>query len=382
MNITHIIIGLEVGGAELMLARLIETQRVTAPWLRHRVVSLTSLGEIGGRLRAQGVEVAALGMGSILHGPATLLRLVALLRRQRSDIVQTWMYHADLIGGLAARLAGLRGIIWGIRSTDITKGGSHSTRVVRWLCARLSRRIPQSIVCAANASLKLHAALGYDRTRMLVIPNGLDLARMTIDPVAVAALRDAHGLPGDVVVVGTVGRFSTVKGQEDFVRAAGLIAAARLDCRFMMVGLGCSWDNPRLVGWIRQTGFAERFVLMGKRQDVPVCLAAIDLFALTSRSEGFPNVLAEAMAMGRSCVTTDVGDAALLLGDCGHVVPPENPAAMAEAVLAMLDAGTTARSTDGDAAQARVQAEFSMDRCARRFESLYESVFADHRETG
>lgn len=380
MNITHIIIGLEVGGAEMMLARLIETQRVTAPMLRHRVISLTSLGEIGARLRAQGVEVTALGMGSALQGPATLLRLVALLRRQPPDIVQTWMYHADLIGGLAARLAGLRRTIWGIRSTDITKGGSRSTRVVRWLCARLSWRVPQAIVCAANASLQLHAGLGYDRARMMVIPNGLDVARMTADPDAVAALRAAQGLSGDAVVLGTVGRFGAVKGQEDFVRAAGKIAGLRPECRFMMVGLGCDWDNPRLVGWIRQTGFAERFVLMGKRHDVPVCLAAMDLFALPSRSEGFPNVLAEAMAMGRYCVTTDVGDAAMLLGAYGRVVPPENPAALAAAVSTMLDAGPAARSADGKAARARVQAEFSMDRCARRFETLYDSLFVDQRE--
>lgn len=379
MNITHVIIGLNVGGAELMLARLIDTQRGTAPRVRHRVVSLTTLGEIGARLQAQGVEVTALGMGSALKGPLTFWRLVRLLRRERPDIVQTWMYHGDLIGGVAARVAGIRRIIWGIRTTDITKGGSRVTRGLRWVCARLSRHVPTRIVCAAEASLNIHAALGYDRARMMVIPNGVALERMTASAESVAALRTEWHLSTDDRVVGMVGRFNPVKGQQDFVAAADQIAMRCPRARFVMVGMGCDAQNPQLAAWIAQTGAADRFVLAGKRSDVPQCLAAMEVFVMPSRTEGFPNVLAEAMAMARPCVATDVGDARAVLGDCGQVVPAEVPEALADAVLAILDADDDARAAFGCSSRHRVETEYTMARSAQRFEALYDGLM-DQKE--
>jgi|TARA_R100001143_G_C3360873_1_gene135503 glycosyltransferase involved in cell wall biosynthesis len=374
MNITHVIIGLNIGGAELMLARLIETQRRTAPRLRHRVISLTSLGEIGQQLQAQGIEVTALGMSSAIRGPATLWQLTRLLRQERPDMVQTWMYHADLIGGIAAWMAGIRAIIWGIRTTDITKGGSRVTRAIRWLCARLSRHIPMRIVCAADVSLRKHSDVGYDSARMLVIPNGIAIERMTATPEAVVALRREYGLTPSNRVVGMVGRFNTVKGQEDFVASTRRIASACPEARFMMVGLGCDLQNPQFKVLITQSAAADRFVLMGKRTDVPVCLAAMDVFVLPSRTEGFPNVLAEAMAMARPCVATDVGDARKVLGDSGFVVPPEKPDALANAVLAMLNASDEMRAAYGASAQHRVETEYTMVRSAQGFEALYDSV--------
>ena len=281
----------------------------------------------------------------------------------------------------AARMAGLRTILWGIRTTDITKGGSRVTRGIRWLCARLSRRVPVRIVCAAEASLRIHAGVGYDRKRLMVIPNGLDIERMEADAATVADLRAIHGIPARVPVVGMVGRFNAIKGQDDFVRAAGRIAVKHPDCRFMMVGLGCDRNNAQLAEWITQTGAPERFVLLGKRADVPVCLAAMDVFALPSRTEGFPNVLAEAMAMARPCVTMDVGDAKQVIAECGLVVPPEDPAAMADAILHLLDSDTETRASYGQCARQRVEVEFTMARCSQRFVALYDSVSGLKKDT-
>ena len=142
----------------------------------------------------------------------------------------------------------------------------------------------------------------------------------------------------------------------------------------MMVGLGCDADNTQLAAWIAQTGAADRFVLLGKRADVPVCLAAMDVFVMPSRTEGFPNVLAEAMAMARPCVATDVGDAREVLGHCGLLVPPNAPTALADAVLAVLGAEDTVRAAYGHSARRRVEAEYTMARSAQRFEALYASV--------
>ena len=376
VRVVHIIVGLSVGGAELMLRRLIETQREKRSDVEQQVISLTNVGEVGSHLQAAGVSVTALSMRSGLLAPLAFLRLVWLLRRLRPDIVQTWMYHADLLGGLAARLIGCKKVIWGIRTTDIAKGGSRATALVRWLCARLSWWVPSRIVCAAEAARRLHVEVGYCPDRMVVIPNGFDLTRLQAGAAEVAALRQTCGLGPDVLVVGTLGRFNAVKDQQNFVRAAGVLAQQYPAVRFLMVGRDCDAANGVLAEWIAGTGFPQRFVLLGERQDATVCLAAMDVFALPSRTEGFPNVLAEAMAMSRPCVSTDVGDAALVLGDCGEVVPPEDAQALARALARLLDMPAEQRAALGVAGRKRIEQEFSMARCTERFAAVYEDVLA------
>ncbi|HWI83109.1 glycosyltransferase family 4 protein, partial [Ramlibacter sp.] len=371
----HVIVGLDVGGAELMLQRLLRAQLRTST-NRHIVVSLTSLGPVGTQMREQGIMVIPLGMRSGIHAPTALFRLVRCFRELQPDIVQTWMYHADLLGGLAARLAKVPVVIWGIRTTDVAKGGSRVTPMIRWLCARSSAVIPDKIVCAAEAARRLHVALGYRADRMLVIPNGLDIGSWNPASEDGAQLRRQLGIDESACTVGTLGRFSHVKDQHNFVRAAGIVGARDTRVRFLMVGRDCDWENRQLVAWIGQTRLADRFILLGQRSDPAVCMAAMEVFVLPSRTEGFPNVLAEAMAMGRPCVTTDVGDAASLLGSCGLVSPPEDSSALAESIVRMLGLPSAERDAFGRSARARIVQEYSMERCNERFENLYATTLA------
>lgn len=375
LRVTHVIVGLGVGGAELMLKRLIESHRFD-PLFQHRVITLTSVGIVGKQLRAVGVEVEVMNMRSPLHFPAMLWRMTRLLRQQRPDVVQTWMYHADLLGGLAARMAGIKNVIWGIRTTDVSAGGSRATAGVRWLCARLSRWVPHTIVCAAEASRRVHVALGYRADRMVVLPNGFDLARLQATPAQVATLRSECGFASDALVFGTLGRFNAVKDPHNFVRAAGLLARKHPAVNFLMVGRDCDAANVQLMGWINTTGCADRFVLLGERSDAPVCLAAMDVFCMSSRTEGFPNVVGEAMAMRKVCVVTDVGDAAYLLGECGVVVPKEDSAALANGMTQLVSLSVADRAELGERAHARIASEFTMDRTRERFEAVYARVLA------
>lgn len=373
IEIFHIIIGLETGGAELMLKRLVESHQNNKSY-RHTVVSLTGMGVVGPQLQAMGVDVHALGLRSALGIPLLLWRLVRLIRAMRPDVVQTWMYHADLLGGLAARLAGKRNIIWGIRTTEVKASVSRATALVRKLCAKLSFWVPHTIVCAAQASRLAHIAVGYDASRMVVVPNGFDLARLVAPAQQVDLLRQHCAWGADAVVVGFLGRFHADKGQDNFVRAAGLLAQQFANVRFLMVGRGLDANNAALAQWISATGYVDRFVLLGERADVSVCLAGMHIFALASRNEGFPNVVAEAMAMGLPCVVTDVGDAAMLLANTGVVVPKEDSAALALGLGQLLALSPQARQLLGQKAKARIQAEFSLDRARERFETLYQKI--------
>ena len=372
MKVVHIIIGLEVGGAELMLRRLLQTQRLQGE-PPATVVSLTRLGPVGQRLRDDGFEVVALGMRTPLGAPLAWWRLRALLRRLQPDLVQTWMVHADLIGGLAARAAGILAVVWGVRTTDFSIN-PRATRAVRWLCARLSATVPHTIVCAAEASRRAHVQAGYDARRMTVIPNGFDVDTWRPDAAAGAVVRAQLGLSSNKPVVGCVGRFHAAKDYANFVAAAGRVAQRHPDCRFLLVGRGVDPANAALCAWIDATGHAGAFVLAGERSDVVVCLSAMDVFVLASRSEGFPNVVGEAMATARPCVVTDVGDAAALVGDTGRVVPARDPQALAAAVCDLLELPADRRQSLGDAARTRVATEFSLARTAERFTALQHAI--------
>ncbi|WP_324749114.1 glycosyltransferase [Sphingomonas sp. LY54] len=378
MLIVHIIIDLQTGGAELMMKRLIESHIGSADY-RHRVISLRGLGRVGPAMQAAGIEVEAMGLNGPLGLPRIVLRLSRRIRELRPDIVQTWMYHADLIGGLAARRAGLRHIAWGVRIADISPqmGVSRATTWVRRACAVLSRRIPQRIVYVGNSARAIHERLGYDPAKSVFIPNGYSIPGL---PTAEqrARKRIEWELPEDALVIGSAGRFSAQKDQRGFVAAAAQVAAAIPSAYFVMMGRGNDSSNPELNAWIGATGCPEKFRLLGERTDVIECLGALDLFCLHSIGEGFPNVLAEAMSVGRPSVTTTVGDSAELLGDAGLTVPPADPVALAEALTSLASLEEEVREKLGAKGRERIVAEFSMDAIRRRYEQLYDGMRAEN----
>jgi glycosyltransferase involved in cell wall biosynthesis len=373
LKILHVIVGLDVGGAELMLKRLIEAHQKNSNY-KHSVLSLTDIGTVGKQLKALNVEVHALKMTSIFELPLVFFRLIQFLRYNSPDIVQTWMYHSDLLGGLAARLIGNRRIIWGIRTTDVSSGCSSVTAAIRKVCALLSNWVPETIVCAAQASCDAHIRIGYKSSKMKVIANGFDLSRLVADESESKKLRNNYSLIDREIVIGSIGRFNSDKDQHNFVKAAGLLVATNPKLRFLMVGRDLVASNPELMSWIRETGFSKHFILLGERSDVPVCLSAMDIFCLHSRTEGFPNVLGEAMAMGLPCVTTEVGDAALLMGDTGILVPKEDAKALSTGIQNLLDMKSKDRDLLGGNARSRIRDKFSLVRTVEQYEVIYNDL--------
>ncbi|NDP61891.1 glycosyltransferase [Polaromonas sp.] len=373
MKVLHIIVCLNVGGAELMLKRLIESHKHDLEY-SHSVISLTSIGKVGTQLQELGIDVQALNMRSALEIPRVLWQLVRSIRASAPDVVQTWMYHADLLGGIAARLAGNRNVIWGIHSVNLQVSSARATRAVRLVCAWLSGRVPHTIVCVAEASRNIHLKIGYDAIRMIVVPNGVDYSALVTTPDQRAIFRSECGFLPNELVIGTVGRFNPAKDYENFVRAAGLLAHQNSNLRFLIIGRQLDESNIELGRWITQTGYSDRFLLLGERSDVSVCLAAMDIFCLSSRTEAFPTVVCEAMAIGLPCVVTDAGDTAMLVADTGVVVPKEDSVALAQGLKRLLDMSADGRSALGKKSIERIQKEFSMNRLRERYEAIYTNV--------
>ncbi|MGD0004316.1 MAG: glycosyltransferase [Anaerolineaceae bacterium] len=383
--VTHIITDVTTGGAEIMLLKLLS--HIDRERFASRVISLTNGGPIGERLEGLGIPVQALGMNNPLFvgmrpgfpDPGAVLRLAGWLRGNPPDLVQTWMYHADLVGGIAARLAGRAPVIWGIRNSNLDV--LHSRRSTRWtmkVCALLSKKIPARIVSCSETARRIHVNLGYAADRMLVIPNGFDLDLFRPDPQGRASLRQELGLSPEARLVGLVARFDPQKDHQTFIQAAAEVSARYTGVEFLLCGDGITWANAKLAGWIEERGLRDCFHLLGRREDIPRLSAALDVACSSSAyGEAFPNVLGEAMACGVPCVATDVGDSAYIIGNTGKVVPPNDPQALAGAVVELLELPANRRHELGEDARRRMQQNFDIRAVVNRYEQLYNSLL-DH----
>jgi glycosyltransferase involved in cell wall biosynthesis len=363
----------------MMLTRLVRQHREDDS-LEHQVVSLRSDGRVGELLEDQGVKVTKLGLTSLTRLPHTLLSLRRVIRAARPDIVHTWMYHADLFGGLAARASGVRRIVWSVRVANITPemGVARSTLWIRRACAWFSAKVPTCILYVAESARPPHEALGYDASKAIVIPNGY-VVPPDRSPEQRLAIRRRLGLPEDKVLVGSAGRFSEQKDFPTFVRAAALAATKNPNAHFVLMGRQLEPSNEPLATLVRETGFGDRFHLLGERKDIGDCLAALDVFCLHSIEEGFPNVVAEAMAEGTPCVVTNVGDAAYLVGETAVVVEPRSPKLLAAALGSLLKAGATGRQALGRAARRRLETMFSIESVAAQYAALYRHLMDSYR---
>jgi len=375
----HIITTLGPAGAETMLCRIISG--MDGSLFENEVVSLTGILDLAGSMERIGVRVRSLGMKRTVPNPLLLMRLAGWIRESKPDVIHTWMYHANLIGALAARVAGNVPVVWAIHHNGFdSRVDKRRTMLVSRACASLSRKIPARIVCCSEASLHLHKALGYAHDKLEVIPNGFDLELVKPDPAARASLRSELGLPADALLIGLAARFHPHKDHRNFIRAAALLHEQKPEVRFVLCGLDITWQNKQLSEWIEAAGLRSCCNLLGVRQDMPRLFAAMDIATTTSRSESFPVVIGEAMACGTPCVVTDVGDSSMIVGQTGAVVGPGDPEALASAWRKLIDAGFEVRLRLGMAARQRIQEHFSLSMIVERYQAIYAEQAAGARQ--
>jgi glycosyltransferase involved in cell wall biosynthesis len=384
MKVTHVITTLGTGGAQSALHRLLLATRGAG--IDHAVVSLTDEGTFGERLRALGATVSALGMRVGVPDPKALPRLFALFRRDRPDLVQGWMYHANLLAGLAA--APLRiPVVWGIRHAGVDPRQTKlMTRAVNALCARLSGVMPARVVSCAESALESHVGIGYSRARMMVIPNGFDVERFARDERARARVREELSIPGGGLVAGMLGRHHPDKGHDVLLESARIVLRQRPEVTFVLAGPDVVWTNPALSTQLDALGIRASFRLLGPRTDVPALLSAMDVLVSPSRTEAFSQVVGEAMSAGVPCAVTDCGDSREIVGTTGRVAPVLDPPALAAATLDLLNLPADERAALGRAARERIQARYALADVGQRWIALYRELTergrAPRAETG
>jgi len=380
VRVLHVISSLDVGGAEHALESLLSN--IDRSRFHNRVVCMIAPGDVGERISAMGLQVDSLHMRRGRPTPSAVWRLARLVQRERPDLVQSWLYHADLLALLASVLARHRRLIWNVRSSDMDmRRYRRLSGLTVAACARFSS-FPAAVVVNSQAGRAYHEAIGYRPRRWVLIPNGVDVELFCPDPEARAHVQKELGLGADTLLIGLVARFDPMKDHTTFLAAARLTTKAEARVHFLLAGQGVTPDNPALAAELTDA-FASRVHLLGQRDDIPRLMAALDVLACSSSfGEGFPNAVAEAMACGVPCVVTDVGDAATIVGETGIVVPRQDPEALAAGLrtLVAMDAGERRRL--GSLARARIEREFCAERMARAYEELYSSLAGSGPVTG
>jgi len=360
-RVMHVITGLDTGGAEIQLMHLVCARRLAGA--DDRVVSMTPGGTLRQRFEQAGVPVDDLGMKRGRPSIRALLRLVSMMRRFKPQLVQSWMYHADLLALLALRISGRweeTPLIWGIRCSDMDL--KDYGRTLRWtvrLCARFSH-LPDLIIANSEAGLKAHHKLGYRPFRDRVIDNGIDIARYHPNLEMRAEVRAELGIDPNVPLVAQVARVDPMKDHETLMRAMKKIP----DVALLLIGLGTEKFTS-----------ANGCFGLGRRSDVARLLTACDLIVSSSAyGEGFSNALAEGMAAGLPAVATDVGDAARIISDSGRIVPPRDADALAKAIHELAFEPLTFRETRKFHARTLIEKHYSVAENVKNFEQAYASL--------
>lgn len=375
-TLLHFIYGIGGGGAETMMRNLVRSLDRTQ-W-RIVVVAMQAKAwpEAEQELRQTCDSLQVLDETS-LTSRRTLGKLKRLLRAERPAVIQTWMHHADLVGGLMARWVGIQNIVWGIHCREITRSPGESrfkSRMLRLLLPLAARWVPSRIVSCSQAALADHVSLGYPHRKMHWITNGIDTLRFHPDPAARQELRQKLGLTPETPLLGFVGRFHEMKNLPLLLQAFALLQTRLPSAHLLLCGIERSDLAPECGALVSAQPEPQHLHFLPFQTSPEKLYPALDLFTLSSRTEACPMTILEAMACGIPCVTTQVGDCSALIADTGLTVPPANPAALSAAWQQLLTEDEAARTARRHAAHQHALSHFAIAHTAAAYNQLYASL--------
>lgn len=369
-NFIHVITDLDVGGSETILKRLLEQKSNKDNIL---IVSLTDIGKVGRDIEEMGFQIQALNMRGALSFPVALAKLIWIFKRCSPDIIQSWMYHADLLAGIAAWFCRIKNIVWGVRGT-YPPIGNKQTLLIMKLCAFLSKFIPRKIIYVSKSALESHISYGYDKNKSVYVHNGIQVDSVSFDQQGRLNIREQLGLLEADILIGTLGRLHADKGQELLIHSIQIILKKYSNVHFVFVGRDCE-KIPEIFGsadiFRNMTGKVH---LVAEQRNIQHWLSAFDIYCLPSRTEGFPNSLLEAMLIGLPCIATPAGDTRIIAADTVCVTTDISSEAISESLDFMLSMTAEERSELGRKASDHAKNQFSIENCSKNFEKIYKEL--------
>ena len=379
MRILLSIPSLQPGGAERQFAEL--AAGLAAHGHEGLAVALEQGGPVQNSLGA--ARLVVLGKTSRLGNLRVASGLAGQLRSFRPQIHYCFLTLACVLGGLLKPFFPATRLVLGLRATDVDHKAyayGRASRAMHALEARLSS-LAELTIANSEAGRRDALARGFRADRTVVVPNGIYTARCQPDRTLGLDLRAAWGIGPGELLIGHVARLDPMKDHPNFLRAAALLAARRPGLRFVCVGGGPEGYAADLRAQADALGLADRLIWAGGRTDMPAVYNALDLLCLSSAyGEGFPNVLGEAMACGVPCCATDAGDAALVLGEAGVLVPKGDAEALSTGLAKLLARLEHEGQGLRTACRERILRNFGVERMVAATETLLAELCAGGRE--
>ena len=365
MRILFLSTSMGMGGADSQL--LSAAKELRARGHEVRIVSLTPLGPMGLQAREEGLPTESLTMPRGVPDPRGLLRLVRLVRAWRPDVVHSHMVHANLMARAVRLLAPVPALVSTIH--NVYEGGR-----LRMAAYRLTNGLVDHMTIVSQAAYDRFVNDRIVPARLLrLVPNGVDTARFReVAPGAREEVRRSLGI-GSRFMWLAVGRFESAKDYPTMVRAFAAVRAKEPRAELVLVGRGSLQAETEAL--VQELG-VEGIRFAGVRSDVPEVMSAADGYVMSSAWEGMPMVLLEAAAAGLPIVSTRVGGnhEVVLQGQTGLLVPPSDPAALAEAMLQVTRLPEAERRRMGERGREHIRTHYDLTRVAERWEGLYREV--------
>lgn len=373
MKVLHIITSLSDGGAEAVLYRMCKFDKSNT----HTVISLMNEQKYVPMLKKIGINVFTLNFSNRRVNLKGMVKLYRIIKQIEPDVVQTWLDHADLVGGVIAKFAGKKNIVWGVHHSELKRGESKlSTIFISRINALMSYFIPRKIIYCAEESRKSQEKIGYKKSKGMIVFNGYDWKGFKPDTSIEPSLRNELSIDCDTFLIGHVGRYDPQKDLGNLIDAFSILHKKNLKFQASIVGTELDKENSELVASIKKHDLCMHIHLLGRRDDIEVVMNGIDLFVLSSVSEAFPNVINEAMLCGTPCVTTDVGDSKFIVGETGWTVRPKDSMALADAIIKAYyekNSNSSSWMQRKAACRKRVEDNFSIDIMIENYKKVWSS---------
>ena len=325
MKVLHIISGLKSGGAEGVLYRLVSQDSKND----HSVISLTNEGFYGDLLKKKNIYTYCLNLKKNLNFLFLFFKLIFLIKKINPNIVQCWMYHGDVFGGLAAKVLGIKKIYWNLRNSDLdTQWSNKSTIFLAKISSYLSYFIPYKIISCSNKSTTTHINLGYCSKKILLINNGFDNVKFNYSSKLKKHWKSKLKISNQNIVFGFVGRWSDQKDFQTLFKAFSFFRKKfenSQTLKLLLIGKDINKKNKDLLKEVNKYGLNKNIILIDETNSVNKLLNVIDIGIFASKgNEGFPNVIAEKMLTKIPCIVADVGDSQRIVGNSGWVYKKRN----------------------------------------------------------
>lgn len=308
-TVTHLITGLDKGGAETMLYQVLKFS--SNPNLEYCVISLSGGGYYSDLIQNLGVNLT---IANIRKSPfKSVSNIIKVLKS--TDVLCCWMYHANFLGYFLGKFCRVKKIIWNIRHSNLDQDKNKGTTLkINKLCARLSKKV-NTITYNGEEAKRVHEEIGYSKEKSIVLDNGVDLQEYRFISDSRKEIFKELNIPENKKIVLSVAKYHPIKDVPTFVKAFAKVHSDMPNTVAVMCGSGIEEENQELVELCKSNGLVvgENIKLIGLRHDIAKLFSACDVYVLHSAGEAFPNTLVQAMASGTLCVTTDVGDAARIL---------------------------------------------------------------------